>query len=351
MTTAAPGLTFAALDTIESRPVSWLWPAHFPAGKLGDFEGNPGDGKTLVVVDMAARASAGADWPDGTPGGEPCDVLLLTGEDDVEDTVRPRLEAAGADLHRVHILTSDSPTFPEDAGALEAAIRKYGAQLVGIDPIDPFLNSDIDSHKNADVRRALAKLRAVAEATRCTILMIRHLNKDAKVTNAIYRGAGSIAFTAATRAAFLVARNPDDPNVRVLAGIKCNLSPLPPALSFRIVEHTLNGNIKTQRIEWLGPVEITSRELLREPESQARSPRGEKREKAQALISEFLADGLEHPSKDLDEAAEAAGISKATIWQMRKQLGVQARKPGFAGDWLIWLPTAKEEAADDADRV
>ncbi len=344
---AGLGLVSAAI--VKIKPVRWTWPHYFPAGKLCDIEGNPGDGKSILLADIAARVTIGAPWPDGALGGEPGNVLLFSAEDDSSDTIVPRLVAAGADLSRVHIIGASSPAFPEDCDQLEQAIRKHSAKMVMFDPIDPFLDPRIDGNKNADVRRALSQLRGVAEATACPALLIRHLSKDGKVTNAIYRGLGSIAYTAAARATFLVGRKPDDPDVRVLCGIKCNLSRLPAALSFKIVEVTIVGEgeknaepIKTQRIEWLGPVEVSSRELLTEPEPTRRGPKPAKREAAEALIREFLADGLEHSSDELEAMATAAGISHGVLWQTRKEIGVRSRKRGFAADWLIWLPSEQE---------
>jgi RecA-family ATPase len=180
-------LSFTTLSEVKSVAISWLWPGRFPAGKICDIQGDPGTGKSLVSLDIAGRVSTGTAWPDSMPGAEPGDVILLSAEDDLADTIRPRVEAAGGDPNRIHAITS-TLTLPGDVEALRAEIRKHNAKLVVIDPLDPYLAESVDAHKNASVRRVLARLRDLATDTGATILLVRHLNKDGKTTNAAYRG-------------------------------------------------------------------------------------------------------------------------------------------------------------------
>ena len=222
------GLDLISAGGVKMQRVDWLWDNYIPRGKVSDIQGNPGDNKSTLTADFAARVTRGWSWPDDALGSKPGDVFILSSEDDARDTIVPRLVASGADLGRIQLIgTSSLPTFPEDCDQLEQAIRKYDARMVVIDPLDSYLNPKIDGNKNSDVRRVLTRLRAVAEATGCAILMIRHLSKDPKVTNALYRGLGSIGYTGAARATFLVGRLPEDPEVRVLTGIKCNLGSMP----------------------------------------------------------------------------------------------------------------------------
>jgi hypothetical protein len=247
------------------------------------------------------------------------------------------------------------PTFPADCAALEQTVRKFNARMVVIDPIDAALNPKIDGNKNTDVRQVLSQLRGVAEETGCTILLVRHLSKDTKVTSPIYRGLGSIGMTAAARATFLVGRLPDDPSVRVLTGIKCNHSALPPSLGFKVCETTVENPdkdgepIRTLRIEWIGKVEVNSRDMLTEPEPARHGPKPTRREAAVALIKEFLADGLEHSANELDAKAATAKISTATLWRARKDLGVRSRKKGYGDDWLISLSNLEDESKGEVE--
>jgi AAA domain len=346
------GLDLISAGGVKMQRVDWLWDNYIPRGKVSDIQGNPGDNKSTLTADFAARVTRGWPWPDDALGGKPGDVLILSSEDDARDTIVPRLAAAGADLDRVHLIgTSSLPTFPEDCDQLEQAIRKYDARMVVIDPLDSYLNPKIDGNKNSDVRRVLTRLRAVAEATGCAILMIRPLSKDPKVTNALYRGLGSIGYTGAARATFLVGRLPEDPEVRVLTGIKCNLGSMPPALGFKIGEVTVNGHdgepIKTIKTEWIGPVKVSSRDMLTEPEPARHRPKTGKREAAIAFIKEFLGDGLDHSSDELEAMAKEANISHSTLWRAREDLGVRARKKGYGGDWLISLPNKDEKSNEN----
>src|SRR5262249_2461898 len=153
-------------------------------------------------------------------------------------TIRPRVEALGGDLTRVHVLhgpTVDGheflPSFPRDLGRLEAAIRARNAALVIVDPVMAFLDETICSSNDQSVRQALAPLAVVAEATGAAILLVRHLNK-AGGAKAVYRGGGSIGIVGACRSAWLIGKHPGDDRQRVLAQVKNNLAKPQPSLGY-----------------------------------------------------------------------------------------------------------------------
>jgi hypothetical protein len=344
-------LEFVTLSTVRSEPLQWVWPGHIPAGKLTEFIGDPGYGKTLSVIDIGARVSTGSPFPDGASGCEPADVLLASGEDDVRDTLRPRAEAASANLARIHVLTTPL-LLPDDVVALKAEIDKHAAKLVILDPLDSFLAKGIDSNKSSDVRGALSKLKDLAAATGTAIVIVRHLNKDSKITNALYRGGGSIGYTAASRASFLVAADPSDPDARILAPVKCNLALKPKALKFRTVKYALADAIDTQKIEWLGSIDISANDLLQAQASGPRGPRPDKTEAAKELVRVALADGEQHASRPIIEDAKQQGISFGTLSNAAKSLGVRKQKGGFEGGWAWSLPqpSANGASTDNAHR-
>lgn|GEM_PF-3456641 len=240
---SAPGPVIVRLADVEpGRAVEWLWRGHVPRGTVTIFEGDPGLGKSALTCDLAARVSTGAPMPDGTPGVVG-GAVILSAEDSLRDVIRPRLEAAGADLERVVALaairTAEGERLPElplDLGALERAIVESSAVLVVIDPLMAYLGVEVNSWRDQDVRRALAPLAALAERAGCAVVIIRHLNKGAG-GSAIYRGGGSIGIVGAARAAFVVAKDPDDATARVLAPVKCNLAAPPASRTFRVVVH------------------------------------------------------------------------------------------------------------------
>src|SRR2546430_2872214 len=137
---------------VAREPIEWLWPGYMARGKLHVFDGDPGLGKSAALIDLAARVTTGKPWPDGQPGCAPAGVVLLSAEDGLGDTIRPRLEAAGADLDRVHVLTgikdlnrADAtvyeriPVLPGDIGRIGRRIEAVGAALLIVDPLMAYL--------------------------------------------------------------------------------------------------------------------------------------------------------------------------------------------------------------------
>jgi hypothetical protein len=253
------------MKNIIAKPVEWLWRHTIPRGAITMLDGDPGLGKSTITTDVAARVSRG--WampPGGGPNGsEPAGVLLLSAEDDAATTIRPRLEAAGADLGRVHILDAirhgddtAPPVLPWDLPVIEDTMTRLGVALLVIDPFLAFLDGDLDAHKDQDVRRCLHRLKEVAERTRAAIMLVRHLNKLTGGA-AIYRGGGSIGITGAARSSLVVGRHPDNPSVCVLAGIKSNLGPLRRSITY---SHEPAGDVS--RIAWGGECDLAADDIL-----------------------------------------------------------------------------------------
>jgi hypothetical protein len=197
--------------------------------------GDPGLCKSWITLDLAARLSAGRGMPDDAPAVPPGDVILLSAEDGLADTIRPRLDALGADVARIHHLAvvragdAERPVQLTDTAALECAIRETGARLIIIDPIAAYLGST-DAHRDAEVRGLMAPLAALAELTDAAILGVMHLAKSTQ-RPAIYRAVGSIAFAAAARTVLAVAADPERDDRRIMAAVKSNLAASPAALA------------------------------------------------------------------------------------------------------------------------
>lgn len=251
------------MSDVWPERVAWLWRSYIPMGRLTVVDGPPGVGKsTIVSADIAARVSTGATMPDGSPGTEG-GVVILSAEDAEADTIRPRLDAAGADVARVVTLrmrdlvadADDLLILPDDLAELEDLIRREQAVLVIIDPLVAYLSGQIDGHRDQDVRRALARLGRTAERTGAAIVAVRHLRKTPGP--AVYRGGGSIGITAAARSLLVVEHHPDEDGVRVLAAAKHNLAARAPSLRYGVVDHDGAG-----RIEWHGPCDIDADTLL-----------------------------------------------------------------------------------------
>jgi AAA domain-containing protein len=205
---------------------------------------------------------------------------LIAPEDAAEDTIKPRMEAAGGDPSRVLLLDNvedldirdtkkinihERPfSLARDLKILEAAIKQTNTMLVVLDPLMALLGRSIDSSRDQDIREVLTPLAQVAERTGCAILIIRHLNKGSS-DNILYRGSGSIGIIAVARIGLLVAHDPDDEQKRVFATIKNNLSKIAPNLSYQIAENERGAPY----IEWLGENHHATSTLLRPGSNQS----------------------------------------------------------------------------------
>ncbi len=324
-------LNVVPLSRVGPGVVRWLWEPYLARGKLAVLDGEPGVGKSLLAIDLAARLSRGGPLPDGAPAGRPCVTLLLGAEDGSEDTTRPRAEAAGADLDRV-VFAIDCggrpPRFPEDLPALEESVRAHRVDLVVIDPVMAFLPQEVAANTDQCVRRVLAPLAALAARTDCVVLLIRHLRK-AGLLKALYRGLGSVAIIGACRTGLLATHHPTEPGLRVLAATKTNLAGSVPSLGFRVPADR-------PVVEWAGAVDLTADALCRPAPAPLRA-----RDRASDWLRRELAGG---PRKvaELLAAAAAAGIPEVTLRRAKADLLAVARRVHRedGGEWYWYDPCA-----------
>lgn len=330
------------MSGIRREKISWLWQDRLARGKLHTLDGDPGLAKSTITLDVAARISTASPFPDGKPMEYPGNVILLNAEDGLGDTIRPRLEAAGADLDRVHYFNaieregSDDffpPDLPDDLDALESVVAELEATLIVIDPLTAFLSSKTDSHRDHDIRRALSPMAALADRTGAAVWAVRHLNKTPGGT-AIQRGGGSIAIVGAARSAMMVGVDPDDEAKRILAMTKSNLAPLAPSLSYRLVS---DEEYDCGRIQWLGTIETSAADLVSVQDEDARTAEGE----AIHFLLEELADGAKRGAEVKRDAGKL-GISERTLNRAKAKLRIESHKVGAPGSddqmWVWELP-------------
>jgi hypothetical protein len=272
-------------------------------------------------LDLAARASAGKQWPDGQAGSPPADVVVLNAEDAAGDTLRPRLEVLGADVNRVWVLSSGT-LLSLDAGTarLEAVIKEHRPALVVIDPLTAFIGGGLDTIRDTQTRALLlTPLAILAQKYHTAILLLCHLNKNEK-QSLIYRASGSIAFVAAVRAGYLLSKEKKVTERRLLSTVKFNLGPEPPTLAFHF---TGQGSI-----EWDEAAVFSSGSF----EDAAELERLE----AEWFLLDILAEGPVLITEVLGAAREQ-GLSRATVYRARARLGVQSFQPeGVAGTARFW---------------
>jgi hypothetical protein len=315
--------------SITEEAVDWLWPGRFPLGMLSIIDGDPGTGKSLITLALAAAVSRGTPVIPHAPVVGPAGVMILPAEDDAARTVVPRLRAAGANLDRVHIVdevqlgdTARPVQLPEDLRFLREYIERNGVRLVVFDPIMGYLSGLVDSHKDQSARDVLSALRRLAEETGVAIVMIRHLNKRAGDA-ALYRGGGSIAFTAAARSALVVGRVPDRPGVLALAVAKCNLAAPVPAVTYHVgTDHDSAAPL----VEWGEEMELSADDLL--PAAPPR--RAGKRAEAEKWLREQLQNGPV-AADELFKRAAALDLSEGTLRRAADELGVVKDRKGFQG--------------------
>jgi putative DNA primase/helicase len=343
------GAVLRCFRDIEPKAIRWLWPGRIPLGKLTLLIGDPGLGKSLLTADVASRVTRGTLFPDGATC-ETGSVIFLSAEDDPADTIRPRLDAAGADVSRVHVLeavrvqhasgslTEKTFNLETDIAVLEGALREHpDVRLIVIDPLSAYLGG-VDSHSNAEVRGMLTPLVALAGRFGVAVLCVTHLRKSAGA--AIYRAISSIAFAAAARAVWAVASDPEDGEHRLLLAVKQNLSASAGGLAFRI--ETLNN---VPRLAWEpGTVALAANDVLGNVEMQDQSERREAKE----WLKDFLADGPV-AAKKIQAEAKAAGFSLMTVRRAKEALSVVASKSGYQGAWEWQLKDSHSKDAHPID--
>jgi putative DNA primase/helicase len=332
-----------AASDIEPRELEPLWPGVLWIGKPTLLVGDPGLGKSLATVDIAARVSRGAAWPCETGTRKAGNVLMLSAEDDPEDTIVPRLIAAGADLTKIAFFDAvrvldergtqhDAPiALDQHMEALCAAI-KPGTQLVTIDPISAFLGRT-DSHNNAEIRAVLAGVGRLAMQMRFAALGVSHLNKVSG-TSAVYRVTGSLAFVAAARAVFAIARDPDQHERRLMLPIKSNLGPDTNGYGYTV---SVADN-DAPYVKWADErVTRTAEEVLTgtvSPREQAIIERG-------SDVRDWLREELRReprPAADMWRMAEERGFSRRDVNRAKLGLGITAEPLGFRAAWHWRLP-------------
>jgi len=325
---------YVGLEAVTPEKVEWLWYPYIPQGKITLLDGDPGVTKSLLSTDLIARITSNQSMPNGSKcirGG----AVLMALEDGLADTIVPRLEAAGGDKSRVVAFqgVKDAqgnmrlPTI-EDVYHIEEACRRVDARLVVIDPLMGYVSGEKNTHKDQDVRRALAPLVKMAEKLKVAVVVIRHLNKSGG-SQSIYRGGGSIGIIGLARAGLLVAKDPENESRRILAGIKSNLGPLPPSLSYEIEDQA-----GTPRIVWGGVSTHTADALLAMPST-------EEEKTAIDEAREFLLETLGTGSvdaKNILTQSRKNGINDKTLQRAKRAMGVKSEKADFAGGWRWRLP-------------
>jgi hypothetical protein len=354
-------LVTCVLSDVAPERVEWVWPGRVAVGKLTMIAGEPGLGKSQLAIAIAAAVTTGGRWPDCQDAAPQGTVLILSAEDGLADTMRPRFDAAAGDISRVVVIRAVQRTdasgrqsfnLAADLQLLEEEIRRRGdVRLVYIDPVSSYLGR-IDSHKNADVRSVLEPLGDMADRLRVAILAVTHLSKgDGKAIN---RLVGSIAFVAAARTVFAVVEDPEDDAKlrRLFLQVKNNIAPPQPGLAFRLAQSEVAPGIIGSAIAWdtSGPVVMTVDQALRGPASDGDTTATDDAvELLRGLLSAGPVDVLDIEAEARASAmlSESKRLNQSKPFRIAaKSLGIVRKRQGFGpGARVQWsLPENLEQA-------
>ncbi|HOW86908.1 MAG TPA: AAA family ATPase [Candidatus Aminicenantes bacterium] len=313
-----PNMLTVQLSGVEPREVPWLWKDYIPLGRATLISGDPGSAKTWFCLDMACRVSRGFAWPDGSPGIKPAKTILLTVEDDIHDTIRPRVESLGGDASMIAAYNPEQPLHLDlnsNTGLKrleDEVIRLGNVRLVIIDPIIDF-SGDVNPNATEDVRNLLTPLIRLASKHSFALVLVGHLNK-AQALNAIYRAGGSTSgWLGKCRSALMIIRDTEEKPLRHVIPIKTNIATRElPQLEFRIIRGKLDIEVSSD--------EIDPQDQLNP--QQGRNPR--EREEAVDWIKSYFDGRNEIPTGEVEEAAKQNGISISTLKRAKRLAGFKS---------------------------
>ncbi len=323
---------------IQRENVDWLWPGRLAIGKITILDGDPDVGKSTLTCDIGGALTTRAPLSGGHCLDKAAGVVFVNAEDGASDVIRPRLEAAGADLSKCVIVTPEEGPMiiPTTLDRLNYFVSLADVELVVIDPLFAYLPPGKNSWNDQHMREVLTPLKTWAEKMGVAVLIIRHPNKG-KDMKAMYRGGGSIGIIGAARFGLFAAKHPEDSDLRVLSSSKCNIGRKSSSLAFRIVEDDANPEVGV--VEWMGEIDLTADDLV----GYGKPTNEREIDVAIAFLLGLLAGGP-IKSTDVIERARKVRISKRTLDRAKYKLGVRSRKNG--SQWYWELPTEPDYATN-----
>ena len=313
-------LQMIKMSEIQSQEVAWLWFPFIPYGKLTIVQGDPGDGKTTLVLNIAAKLSKGEGLDSKMKLTEPLNVIYQSAEDRLADTVKPRLETAGANCENISVIDESIKSLSMIDERLEEAVIRTKAKLLILDPIQAYLGGGMDMNRANEARDMTKKLATLAEKYQCAIVLVGHMNKAAG-NKAAYRGMGSIDFFAVARSVLLVGRVEGEANIRAVVQIKNNLAAFGHPKAFELSEDGFH---------WLGDYEITADEVLG-----GIAPKANKLEQAKRLLREVAETNNAMQSNEIFNLAEEQGISRRTLENAKMELSIRAKRINNSWYWKL----------------
>ena len=310
---------------VQTKTIKWIWFPYIASGKITLLQGDPGDGKSTMMLHVIAELTTGGAMPDGTALGKPQRVIYQCSEDGAGDTIKPRLVKMGANCKNVAFINEEiHGGLTLDDGRIREAIIEYEPKLLVIDPVQAYIGCDSDLQIAGRARRLMRRLGMWAEAFDCAIVLIGHMNKR-EGTKGLYRGLGSIDLVAAARSVLQVERDSADPDVRVVSQIKNSLEAPGGDIRFEIRPHT--------GFHWLEcsekRVPDTSVNVSALP-----TPFGTKQEEAAFLITQMLKE-KDVASREIFLILSKRNISQKTARAAKEELGIKAYRSNRQWYWTL----------------
>lgn len=322
---------YRLFSSVEQREVSWLWYPYIPYGKITLLQGDPGDGKSTFMLNLAACLTKGGRLPDGSALAKPENVIYQCAEDNSSDTIKPRLIQAGADCSRVAFIEDADMSLSITDSRIENAVRDFGARLLILDPIQAFISQDGDMQSASKMRSLMRKLSETAEKYHCAIVLIGHMTKATGGKN-LYRGLGSIDIAAIARSVLMISRDKNNPEIRYMFPVKSSLAPEGKAIGF-VLDPQLG-------FRWIGKCHLSSDETYT-----LEKPNQSKKEKAIELLKIMLS-AEDLSSTEIFERMSNLGISERTVRTAQKESGVQAYRKKQVWYWKL-VDEQQEESDGD----
>lgn len=310
-------------SSVDRQQVDWLWYPYIPCGKITLLQGDPGDGKSTCMINLAASLSVGGKLPDGSQIPEAQNVIYQCAEDNVGDTVKPRLEQAGADCSRIAFVSGkeEEPLRLSDR-RFEESIRLFGAKLLIVDPVQAFFSEAGEMQGTVKARATMGSLAQIAEKYNCAVVLIGHMNKMSGGKN-LYRGLGSIDIAAVARSVLMVTRDKQMPDIRYISQIKSSLAPEGESVAF-----IMDADVGFQWIGRCSLRNVSDEIFMKEPERRTKIWRVKN-------ILRVMMTAEDVPSKEIIETLGRLNVSERTVRRAAKDIGIKAYRKQYVWYWKL----------------
>lgn len=307
-------------SSVNSQNIEWLWYPYIPYGKVTLLQGDPGEGKSTLMLNITAIVTKGGKMPDGTMLEKPQTVIYQCAEDNAEDTIKPRLEQAGANCDKVAFIVEQNKNVTLNDSRIEETIIATNARMLVFDPLQAFISADSDMHSAAKMRSVMRKLAATAQKYNCAVVLVGHMTKSCGSKN-LYRGLGSIDIAAQARSVLMIERDVISPQIRYMFTVKSNLAPEGNTIAF-----VLNSS---SGFKWLGTCKLKQKYIDVEASETESKVDQAVRYLQLILCSEDL------PSREILNTMEELGIGERTVRSAKNELNIKAYRKNKVWYWHL----------------